>query len=558
MNNRREWLASMGAVAAAGWAHRGRAEPVDDAAPDTIVVNAVVYTVDDRRPKAMAFAVRHGRFVAVGTDDEIRKLAAPTTKVVDAGGATVVPGFIDAHTHPADAGVSELMFVDCNRTVAAELQDVVRRRAATTPAGGWVFGWKFDDTKLSDGPLTRAHLDAAAPNHPVRVLHRGGHTAYYNSAAFKLAGITRETGDPEGGKFGRDDKGELNGFAAETALKVFAKVGTPPPVTPAQRRAGVKLISEMMTAAGLTSVHDVLASKNDFVAYQDALAAGEMLFRVYMLCRKEFFAELRAAGVRPGFGSDRLRIGGLKLFCDGSASERTMRMSTPYIGRPNDYGILVTSRDELLDSIRDAHDAGWQVGVHANGDTAIDMVLSCYELALRLNPRADPRPRIEHCTLVNPDLLKRIAALKAIPLPFYTYVYFHGDKWAHYGEEKTRWMFAHKSFLDHGIPVAAASDYVPGPFEPLMAIQSMVTRTDYKGRVWGENQKITVDQALRVCTLNGARASFEENAKGSITPGKLADYVMLADDPHTVEPMKIKDIKVVRTVVGGTAVWPKA
>jgi hypothetical protein len=266
---------------------------------------------------------------------------------------------------------------------------------------------------------------------------------------------------------------------------------------------------------------------------------------------------LRSAGVRSGFGDERLRVGGLKLVCDGSASERTMRLSTPYVGRPDDYGILVMSQAKLNDTVAEAHAARWQVGVHANGDVAIDMVLTAYEMATRLHPRPDPRHRIEHCTLVNTALLKRIAALGVIPTPFYTYVYYHGDKWAQYGEDRVRWMFAHRSFLDHGIPVAGASDYVPGPYEPLMAIQSMVTRKDYRGRVWGDNQRITVDEALRIGTLHGARASFEETIKGSITPGKLADFVMLAEDPHTGELDRIKDIRVVRTAVGGRFVHPR-
>jgi predicted amidohydrolase YtcJ len=207
--------------------------------------------------------------------------------------------------------------------------------------------------------------------------------------------------------------------------------------------------------------------------------------------------------------------------------------------------------------VRDAHQHGFQVGIHANGDVAIDMVLNAYELLQRTDPRPDSRHRIEHCTLVNPDLLKRIAAVGAIPTPFYTYVHYHGDKWSQYGDERVQWMFAHRSFLDHGIKVAGASDYVPGPYEPLMAIQSMVTRKDIKGRVWGGNQKITVDQALQICTIHGAHASFEEKEKGSITSGKLADFVILADDPHKTDPDRIKNIKVVRTVVGGQTVFPK-
>lgn len=228
-----------------------------------------------------------------------------------------------------------------------------------------------------------------------------------------------------------------------------------------------------------------------------------------------------------------------------------MAMSTPYIGRPDDFGILTMTQEQIHEAVDDAHRAGWQIGIHANGDVAIDMVLTAYERAQREWPREDPRHRLEHCTLVNPDLLGRIAALGAVPTPFYTYVYYHGEKWAEYGEEKTRWMFAHRSFLDYGIPVASASDYTPGPFEPMMAMQSMVTRTDYRGTTWGPNQRVTVSEALRICTANAAHAGHEEHLKGTITAGKLADFTVLGADPHEVDPGAIIDIPVVRTVMGG-------
>jgi predicted amidohydrolase YtcJ len=566
LTSRRSFLASGAATVAVGfvpWSGAAHAdEPSADgssAAPaELAVVNAVVHTVDDDRPQAEAFLVRYGRFVAVGSDADIRSLATKKTEIIDAQGMTVVPGFIDAHCHPAMTGIAELLEVDCNRPTIPEIKAALRAAAAKTEAGDWVMGFKYDDTKLKDGrPLSRTDLDEAAPEHPVRVVHRGGHTAVVNSLAFKKAGIDRSTRDPAGGKFGRDERGELTGFVAEKAYDLFSKFDSKSAATPRQRQAGVKKMSELMTAAGLTTVHDVLASKEDFVAYQDAQAAGELGFRVYILAREKFFRSLIDSGVRPRLGNDFLRIGGIKLFCDGSASERTMRMSTPYVGRPNDYGILVTTQDELNAAVLEAHTAGFQVGVHANGDVAIDMVLRAYELALRAVPRKDPRHRIEHCTLVNPDLLRRIAAIGAIPTPFYTYVYYHGDKWEQYGDERLRWMFAHRSFLDQGIRVAGASDYVPGPFEPLTAIQSMVTRTDYRGRTWGANQKIKVAEALRICTLNGAYASFEEHVKGSITPGKFADFVILEGDPHRAEPARIKEIKVVRTVVGGRTVHPR-
>jgi predicted amidohydrolase YtcJ len=435
----------------------------------------------------------------------------------------------------------------------------MQQRAKQTPPGRWVLGFKYDDTKLKDGrPLSRADLDQAVPEHPAEVLHRGGHTAIYNSVAFKLAGVGKDTADPPGGKFGRDDQGELTGFVAEKARSAFDRIAPRPPVTSAERRAGVKLISQLMTAAGLTSVHDAMTDDDHFAAYQDARAAGELRFRVYAMVVRPLFEALKQAGIRTGFGDEWLRIGGLKLLADGSCSERTMRMSTPYEGRPDYYGILTMGQEELDEVIEDAHRHHFQVGVHANGDVAIGMVLKAYERALSRQPHPDPRFRIEHCTLVNEELLRRMAAIRAIPTPFYTYVHYHGDKWAAYGQQRLRSMFAHRWFLDHQIRVAGASDYVPGPFEPLMAIQSLVTRKDFEGRIWGPNQRISVDEALRVCTLHGAYAAFEEQIKGSITPGKLADFVVLASDPHEVDPDKIKHIQVVRTVVGGRVVHPQA
>ncbi len=565
---RREFLkhgaVSAGALGAVSWpgaafAGEGETPRSANAAADLVLVNGRVYTVDSQQPTAEAFAVKQGRFVAVGSTKQMRQLAGPGAEVIDAEGMTVTPGFIDAHTHPASSGVAALRKVDCDLRTIAEIKAAVRRRAANTPPGRWVKGFKYDDTKLRDGrALTRADLDEAAPEHPVEVLHRGGHTAIYNSAAFKAAGVNKETRDPVGGLFGRDKQGELTGFVAEKARNVFERVAPEPEITRADRQAGVKVISQQMTAAGLTSVHDAHTSAESLVAYQDALAAGELRFRVYAMLARELFDAMKRASLRTGFGNEWLRLGGLKLFADGSCSERTMRMSTPYADRPDYYGILTMSQQELDEAIDDAQAHQFQVGVHANGDVAIDMVLKSYERVLQRRPNADARLRIEHCTLVNPGILRRIAALGVIPTPFYTYVHYHGDKWEAYGQQRLQWMFAHRSFLDHKIRVAAASDFVPGPFEPLMAIQSMVTRKDFRGRVWGENQRVSVDEALRICTINGAYASFEEHSKGSITPGKLADFVILAQDPHEADPDQIKNIDVVRTVVGGRTVHNKA
>lgn len=523
--------------------------------PDLIVVNARVLTSDPSAPRAEAFAVKNGRFIAVGSTSDVRNLATSRTPMIDARRMTVTPGFIDAHCHPN--GVEELYGVNTNLRTVREIQAAIRQKVETTAPEVWITGFMFDDTKL-DRPLTRKDLDEATTEHPVSVAHRGGHTNFYNSKAFELAGITAQTPDPPDGRFFKED-GELNGRVAENARGVFNRVGKRETFTPEQRRdrarKGMAHMSKLFNAAGLTSVHNAGTSQDHILAYEDCRQNGELTHRAYMMIRSpEAFSGLKAANIHTGFGDEWIRVGGVKFVADGSASERTMRMSTPYVGT-NDYGILTLTQEQLYDAVDDAHSHDFQVGVHANGDVTIDMVLNAYERALQKWPDSNRRHRIEHCTLVNPDLVRRIKASGVIPTPFWTYVHYHGEKWKEYGDGKIAWMFAHRSFLDAGIRVPGASDYMPGPFEPLMAIESMVTRKDSQGRVWGPNQKVTVDEALAIATINGAYASSEENLKGSIAAGKLADFVVLEKDPHDVDPDEIRNIKVNRTVVGGKTVY---
>ena len=526
--------------------------------PDLVVFNARVHTIDGAQPRAEAFAVKNGRFLAVGSTADVRNLATARTRMLDAQQATIAPGFIDTHCHVS--GVNELYSVNANVRRVRELQANLKAKADKTPPGQWVTAVMFDDTKL-DVPLTRRQLDEVSRDHPIAVNHRGGHTSWYNSKALELAAITKNTPDPEHGRFFRDESGELTGRVAELARNVFGKVGTREKFTDAEQRDrgrnGMRHISELLTAAGLTSVHDAGADRDRVLAYEDARANGELRHRACFLVRgQDVFAGFKAAGITYGFGDEWIRVGGVKFAADGSASERTMRMSTPYVGT-NDYGILTMTQQEIDESVEDAHRHGFRVAIHANGDVTIDMVLKAYESVLAKFPRPDVRHRIEHCSLVNPDLIRRLKASGTIPTPFWTYAHYHGEKWKEYGPEKMQWMFAHKSFLDAGIMVPGASDYGPGPFEPLMAIQSMVTRKDFNGNVWGPRQKVSVDEALTIATINGAYASHEEHLKGSITAGKLADFVMLEKDPREVNPDEIKDIRIVRTVVGGKTMYPK-
>lgn len=521
---------------------------------DLIVTGGNLLTMDEANAGAEALAVRGEHLLAVGSNEDIEALAGPGTERIDARGLTVTPGFIDAHSHPLFA--EEAVGVNVNLRRIDDVKQALAGKAANTPPGHWVRGVMYDDTKFEDErPLNRHDIDEAVPEHPVYVGHRGGHTGVVNSMAFEMAGVTADTPDPEGGRFFRED-GALTGKVAEHAREVFFEVGTWPVMDRAVRQRSATISSKNMAAAGLTSTTDAYGNYDDLVAYQDARDAGELYFRIAYMPggNSPVYEGFKQAGIRSGFGDNVIRIGAVKFSADGSASERTMYMSTPYEGT-DDHGILTMSQEEIYAAVDDAVAHGFRAGIHANGDLTIDMVLNAYERVLAEHEGPNPRHRIEHCSLVNPDLLRRIKAAGVVPAPFYTYAHYHGNKWVDYGPEKMEWMFPHRSFLDYGIPVAPASDYTPGPYEPMMAIQSMVTRKDVRGRVWGPSQRVSVDEAMRICTMHGAYASFEEHIKGSLSPGKLADFVILEADPQDVDPDEIVDIRVLRTVMGGRTTY---
>jgi predicted amidohydrolase YtcJ len=526
--------------------------PLEEEKAELILHNGNVVTVNQKEPRTQAVAISRGRILALGSDADVLHLATVGTKKIDLGKKTVLPGFIDAHSHPAMAGVMHLRMVDCDLRSIAAIQAAIRERAAKTPAGEWVLGFKYDDTKTADGrPLKIEDLDAAVPDLPVHIEHRGGHTVYCNSLAFHRAGIDAKTPDPEGGKIDHDAAtGKLSGRVAESARALFDRV-IPEKLTRDDHREGVKLISKMLAKTGITSATEAQGTPTDLLAYQDARESGDLLYRAYCFINYRYIDSMIAAGVRTGLGDEWVRVGAMKLVSDGSISERTARLSTAYEGRPSDFGIVVMTEEELYTYGKKAHSAGWQIGTHSNGDVGIDTTLRVYERLQKESPRHDPRFRLEHCTVVNDGLVARIKALGAIPTPFSTYVYYHGEKMRYYGAERLDHMFALRSFLDAGIRATQASDYPPGEFVPMMALQSEVTRTDMKGNVWGPKQKITVEEAIRVGTIHGAYASFEEDLKGSLEAGKVADLVVLVRDPLKEDPMTLVTIPVERTMAGG-------
>ena len=531
--------------------------------PDLVVLNAKVYTMDTAMPRAEAFAVSAGRFVSVGSTAAIRGLAGKRTRTFDAKQMTIVPGFTDCHNH---AGGTTLLYevlvgnpFEVEFVTIASIIEKLKAKARETPPGTWVAGYFHDDTKLKDKrPLNRHDLDKVSTEHPVVVQHRGGHTSFYNTRALEMAKVTKDTPNPPGGTFDRDESGDLNGRVTDRARAVFSDVGERPSFTPEQRaqreRDGIAHISKQFVRYGLTSVHH---EGGDLAAIQDVRARGELRHRVSYEMSGRVLDAMITNGIRTGFGDEWIKFGATSEHTvDGSFSERTMALSVPYPNvNPPYKGNITETQEELNAWVERVHRAGIQVNCHANGDVAIDMYLTAFERAQKAAPRPDARPKITHCTLINDDLVRRMKALGAVPAMFTTYAYYNTDKFPFYGEELMKRSMAFRTLLDAGIHATAGSDFSPGPFAPLMGIQGMVTRTGWDGTTWGANQRVTVDEAIRINTLNGAYASHEESIKGSITAGKLADFAVLADDPHTVAKDKIKDIQIVRTVVGGATVY---
>jgi predicted amidohydrolase YtcJ len=548
-------------LGAGAWLRAAAAVGVRDA--DLVVLNAKVYTVDPKLPQAEAFALKSGRFMAVGSSADIKGLAGKDTQVLDARQMTVVPGFIDCHNHaPGNTLLHEVLVgnpYEVEFVTIDSIVDKLRARAQRTPPGTWVEGYFFDDTKVKDQRAINMHdLDRVSKDHPVAVHHRGGHTAFYNSKAFQMAGVGKATPNVPGGTYDRGSDGELTGRVTDRANGAFERVGKRVSYSPEESmrrdQEGLAFISKQFVRYGLTGVcHE----GGNLRALEQVRARGELLHRVSYEALGPELEAMISGGMATGLGDEWIRLGATyEHIADGSFSERTMAISVPYPGVTPPYrGNVTENQAELNDWVERVHRAGIQVNCHANGDVAIDHVLTAYERALRLAPQPDARPRITHCTLVDADLVRRIKAIGVVPALFTSYAYYNPDKFRFYGEELMKRCMAYRTLLDAGVPAAAGSDFDPGPFSPLMGIQGMVTRTGWNKEVWGANQRITVDEALRVNTINGAHATREETIKGSITPGKLADFVVLAEDLHTVDPSRIKDIKIVRTVVGGATVF---
>jgi hypothetical protein len=529
---------------------------------DLLLVNGRVRTMDAANPAVSAVAIRMGRVVYAGDDAGARVSAAPGSPVIDLAGRSATPGLNDAHAHPMSVGFALLdLDLSPERNAAiADLQALVREAVAGEPAGTWILGRGYDDARLAEGRHpTRADLDTIAPEHPVVLIRMCHHIGVANSVALRLTGITRDTVDPDDGKFDRDEHGEPTGVLREGALTAVRGVMPEPDET--AMMAALEAGGREFLRRGVTSTVEAgIRDPRELRAYQRLREAERLPVRTYvMMMLDETLDDLVSLGIRTGFGDEWVRIGPAKLYSDGSIGGRTARMHAPYEGEPDNYGLWMMPPAELKAKVRRAHDAGFQVGIHAIGDAAIDLVLDAYEEAQAANPRLDPRHRIEHCSIVDDRILGRIRDLGVIPLPGTSFLRHFRDAYVNnLGEWRIGQAYGMRSFARFGITAAASSDAPVVPVNALAGVQTMVTRRDILGRPCNPEEAIPLEDALRAYTVNGAYASFEEGMKGMLLPGMLGDMTVFETDLFAVDPDELATVRVDCTIAGGEVVYERA
>lgn len=527
---------------------------------ERLLLNGDIRTMDPAQPRAEAIVTAGDKIAYVGDIAGARAYAHAGAEETDLGGAFVIPGFIESHNHMIMYGLGAAQIDARFPTVTsiAEICATIGRRAAITEPGRWVMARGYDDNKLSERRHpTRQDLDAVAPNHPVMLVNGSGHMSVVNSLALRMAGITGATTAPQGGHIMLDDAGEPTGLLQETAQNLVRALIPEPTV--ADMVEALRLCGRNYAAAGITSSHTAgVNSEEEMAAHQIAAFDGAIRLRTYAMIGKPLLPIVDDLGLRTGLGDHRLRIGPIKFFSDGSLIGRTAAVFEPFLAdpRPDNLGLEMMPQEELDACVKQAHDAGFQVATHAIGDRAIHMVLTAYERALAANPRADHRHRIEHCGICRPELIERIArgGFLAVSQPIFIPEY--GDGFLrHLGRERCQLTYPFKSLLDAGVELVFSSDCPVSAYEPLKSIQAAVAEVTGTGQPYAPAEAISVEEGIRRYTVAGARASFEEHDKGTITPGKLADFTVLAHDPATVPPAEIAQTPVLATIIGAQTVY---
>ncbi len=532
---------------------------------DLVIVNARVRTMDAARPAAEAVAVYGRRITAVGTNAEVRALAGPKTRVIDAKGALVLPGFNDAHVHFLSGGF-QLSSVDLrDASTPQEFAERIRRFNDKLPKGRWITGGDWDHERWPSvngvAPLpTRELIDAFTLDRAVFVNRLDGHMALANSYALKLAGVTRETQDPPGGQIVRDPKtGEPTGVLKDAAMSFVWKVA--PEASFEEKLEAARAASAHAAEHGVTSVQDMSAG-DDVGVYQTLLERGELKTRVYAVSPLPDWQRLARVGVRRAFGGDMLRIGGLKGFADGSLGSTTALFFEPYLDAPNTSGLGDGfAEGEMQKFVEGADRAGLQVFIHAIGDRANDAILNIYEQVEKQNGPRDRRFRIEHAQHLRPQDIPRFGRDHVVA-SMQPYHCIDDGRWAEkrIGRERAKSTYAFRSLLDAGAVLAFGSDWSVAPLDPVMGIYAAATRRTLDGKNpggWVPEQKITVEEAVRAYTVGSAYGEFAEGVKGTITPGKLADLVILDRDIFNIDPAEIEKVKVRMTIVDGRVVYER-
>jgi len=522
----------------------GTAEPAD-----LLLHNGKIVTVDEAFSIREAVAVRDGRIVEVGGNDLVSRYAAART--VDLEGRTVLPGFNDTHIHISGSPRRE---IDLRETSSiARMQEQIRAKVAELGEGEWITGYGWAEDKFAEQRMpTRQDLDAAAPANPVTLTRAGGHSAVVNSLAFELAGIDRSSADPARGIIERDAGGELNGIIRERQDTVGRLV---PSATPEETRPSFVQNLRDLLPLGITSITQAGVSPAGYEEWRTVYAEhGAELPRASVQIRWAGRDRMEAFG-RTGDGDERLRVGAVKVFVDGGFTGPSAYTIDEYKSEPGFHGSLDIDPDELRAIVHDAHELGWQMGFHAIGDAAIQLIVNDFAEELEANPRDDHRHYLNHFTVrPPPEVMDRMAehGISITQQPNFTYTLE-----ARYVENLHEVHAAHnnplRSPMDHGVFVAISSDVLP--IGPMVGLYAAVTRKGQSGAVYAPEEALTIEEAIIGYTRNGAFLTFEEDLKGTLEPGKLADMVVLSDDLLTIDPDRIMDVEVEMTILGGRVVF---
>lgn len=515
-----------------------------------VLLDANVVTLNPKRPRAEAVAIKNGKIIAVGFNKEIRKCISKKTRVIEARNKTVVPGFVDCHVHMTGFGHFLQILNLRNVESVKEMQQKLREYVEKNPERIWILGGRWDQDKFAEKRYpTRWDLDAAVQDKPVFLIRVCGHMGVINSKALQLAGISKET-KVDSGKVDLDEAtGEPNGILRENALELISKA-VPKPSAKELEEACI-LACKNAVEAGLTCAHWIVGSAEEVRILQRLYSEGKLPLRVYLGISVDLLDELVDLGLLTGFGNDMIKIGFVKVFADGSLGARTAALEEPYSDKPDTRGIMLYTQRKLNKLVLKAHKAGLQLAVHAIGDRALEAVLKAFESALRKHPRENHRHRIEHCSVLNQRLIRRMKRLSLIASIQPHFVV--SDFWVVHrvGKDRARWVYPFKTLMKEGLNPASGSDCPVEPINPLLGVWAAVARKSFT------KENLTVEEALKTYTLNAAYASFDENNKGTIETGKFADLTILSDDLCNIPSDEIKRVNVEMTIVNGKIVYPR-